>query len=98
MIVDRLQMIAHRIIVRFPGWVMTLHINILIADVFSNTASASFGTSRFGIMLVYKLPGPIKIASASRIASTASGSGSTSSGSRKIRLIFPEPREFSIRR
>ena len=49
----------------------------------SSMASAMPSTSRLGMMLVYKLPGPSKITSALRMASTAWGRAGGCSGMRR---------------
>ncbi|MNJ01207.1 hypothetical protein D3C73_1607600 [compost metagenome] len=53
---------------------MTLHTNIFNACD-STMVRVISGTSKFGMMLVYKLPGPTRMASAFFSASTASSKG-----------------------
>ena len=70
-----------------PGCVITLGIYTFLAFDFL-IASITPGTSKFGITLVYKLPGPITIISAPCIELITSSSGLQFSGIKEILSIL----------
>src|SRR5579863_8319571 len=78
-----------------PGCVMMLHTYTLSADE-RPTAAAMPGTSKFGKMLVYRLPGPSTMTSAAAIASNVSASGLQFGGISASDLIGDRAREIDV--